>query len=121
LVQLASSFLKFRKDNGRRKLKDDQLSLREPRRRASQTPIHPESSGRHRSLVEVLAGRRVRLCGFGKEMSDKHREHLKAYGMVPGFWIDVIQQSPVTVLKIEHTELVLEHNLAINIQVVDEN
>lgn len=39
--------------------------------------------------------------------------------MVPGYLVRVIQQAPVTVVQIEHTELALESGLAREVQVED--
>lgn len=39
--------------------------------------------------------------------------------MLPGYLVKVIQQTPVTVVQIEHTELALERALAGAIQVED--
>lgn len=39
--------------------------------------------------------------------------------MLPGYWVKVIQQVPVTVVQIEHTDLALERALAYDIQVED--
>jgi Fe2+ transport system protein FeoA len=36
---------------------------------------------------------------------------------MPGSWVSIIQQSPVTVVKVDHLELALEHDLAQKIQV----
>jgi Fe2+ transport system protein FeoA len=36
---------------------------------------------------------------------------------MPGNWVSIIQQSPVTVVKIDHLELALEHDLAQKIEV----
>jgi Fe2+ transport system protein FeoA len=40
------------------------------------------------------------------------REHLQAYGLVPGRNVDVVQQAPVTVVQVDHTNVALERRLA---------
>jgi Fe2+ transport system protein FeoA len=40
------------------------------------------------------------------------RERLQAYGVSPGSELEVVQQSPVTVVRIDHVELAFEHSVA---------
>jgi Fe2+ transport system protein FeoA len=42
---------------------------------------------------------------------------LQAFGVVPGHRVRVLQHSPVTVVKIDYTELALENDMARLIQV----
>ena len=48
--------------------------------------------------------------------SERHAQ-LRAYGLVPGCPVSVVQHTPVTVIRIEHLELALEHSLAKEVQV----
>lgn len=40
------------------------------------------------------------------------RQHLQAYGVSPGTQVEILQQSPLTILRSENTELALERWLA---------
>ena len=59
----------------------------------------------------------MRVKGFLPGLSPERQAHLLAYGLAPGYWVQVIQHSPVTVVRIEHTELALEAGLACQVQV----
>jgi Fe2+ transport system protein FeoA len=68
-------------------------------------------------LADVPPGYCARVGGFESSLSPEQLTHLKAYGLVPGHWVRVLQHSPVTVVQIEHTELALEGDLARQIRV----
>jgi Fe2+ transport system protein FeoA len=42
---------------------------------------------------------------------------LRAYGLAPGCQVFVLQHTPITVIRIDHLELALEHSLVKEIQV----
>ncbi len=44
-------------------------------------------------------------------------EQLQAYGLVSGYWVRVLQRTPVIVLQIDHLELAMEKELAGLVQV----
>jgi Fe2+ transport system protein FeoA len=69
------------------------------------------------SLAQVKPGRLVRVKGFLPGISNPRAWHLQSYGVVPGCWLQVIQQSPVTIVQVDHLELALEGGLAAFIQV----
>lgn len=50
--------------------------------------------------------------GFAEGFPPDRRAHLQAYGLVPDYTAKVLQQAPVTIVKIDHTELALENELA---------
>ncbi len=77
-------------------------------------PRQRRRRGRHRglSLADVPAGCRVRVLGFAEGFPPDRRAHLQAYGLVPDYTAKVLQQAPVTIVKIDHTELALENELA---------
>lgn len=79
---------------------------RRPRRRRRRA--------RHRglSLADVPAGCRIRVIGFAEGFPSNRRAHLQAYGLVPDYTAEVLQQTPVTIIKIDHTEIALETELA---------
>jgi Fe2+ transport system protein FeoA len=69
------------------------------------------------SLAQVKPGRQVKVKGFLPGLSSERAWHLQSYGVVAGCWLRVIQQSPVTIVQVEHLELALERGLAAMIQV----
>jgi Fe2+ transport system protein FeoA len=69
-------------------------------------------SGLPLSLLEVPAGYRARIEGFVPDLSPARKSQLQAYGLVPGYWVEVLQHSPVTVVKIEQSEMAMENDLA---------
>jgi Fe2+ transport system protein FeoA len=69
------------------------------------------------SLAGLPAGTEASVSGFAQELPLERQAQLQAYGLVPGRPVKVIQQSPVTVVQIEHTELALENSLARQIQI----
>lgn len=42
---------------------------------------------------------------------------MQAYGVAPGRWVKVVQQSPVTVVRVEHLDLAFELDIARGIRV----
>jgi Fe2+ transport system protein FeoA len=64
------------------------------------------------NLRQVSPGKRVRVTGFTPRLNAERRAHLQAYGVIPGHWVQVTQHSPVTVVRIEQTEIALESGLA---------
>lgn len=52
------------------------------------------------------------MIGFAEGFPPDRRAYLQAYGLVPDYTARVLQQAPVTILKIDHTELALENELA---------
>lgn len=68
------------------------------------------------SLAEVRAGTLARISRLDNLPAD-WQERLLKYGLAPGRQVIVLQQRPVTILQIDHTELALECDLARAIQV----
>lgn len=62
-------------------------------------------------LSEAPAGCRVCMAGFAPE-GVCWRERLQAYGVSPGREIEVVQQSPVTVIRVDHVELAFERSVS---------
>lgn len=79
-----------------------------------------DNQGFYDTLAQVRPGQLVRVKGFLPGISNARIWHLQSYGVVPGCWLRVIQQSPVTIVQVDHLELALERGLAAFIQ-VDEN
>ncbi len=63
------------------------------------------------SLAQARAGQQVTITGFGK-ISPTYRQHLQAYGLLPGRTILVLAQHPVTIVLVEQTELAFETSVA---------
>jgi Fe2+ transport system protein FeoA len=73
------------------------------------------------TLLDILPGCRVKIEGFATHLSPGRRSQLQAYGLVPGYWVEVLQHSPVTVIKIEHSEVAMENDLAAQVWVAEGN
>jgi Fe2+ transport system protein FeoA len=71
------------------------------------------------TLADVPPGCQARVTGFTSDLSPNRFAYLQAYGLVPGYWVRVIQHSPVLIVQVDHTELALETELAGNVHVAD--
>jgi Fe2+ transport system protein FeoA len=69
------------------------------------------------SLADALPGSRVRIDAVDG-LPPRRRDQLLAYGIAPGRCVDVVQSVPVTVIRVEATELALERSLSRAIDVV---
>jgi len=69
------------------------------------------------TLAEVPAGCRVQVLAFSEDFPADRRAYLQAYGLVPDYWVQVLQHSPVTIVRLDHLELALENELARGIKV----
>jgi Fe2+ transport system protein FeoA len=76
-----------------------------------------ENTGLSISLADVPPGSRAKVVGFSGDFPIERRTFLQAYGLNPNYPIDVLQHSPVTVIRVDYTELALERELAQGIQV----
>ncbi len=68
-------------------------------------------------LDRVLPGTCARVEKLDRRLAPDRQVRLRAYGLVPGFRIEVIQQTPVTIVRIDHLELALEKTLAAGVWV----
>ncbi len=75
--------------------------------------------GREIRLIDVPPGHEISVRGFSESISASNLAHLQAYGVVLGQKLFIQQQSPVTMVRFEHTELALDRDLAQNILVQD--
>ena len=64
------------------------------------------------TLAEVPAGFKARVQEISKDLPPDRRAYLQAYGLVPDYWVQVLQHSPVTIIQLDHLELALEKDLA---------
>jgi len=67
-------------------------------------------------LAELSPGDEASVVAFEGPAADR-RAQLQAYGLVPGRRVRVVQQKPVTVLLVDHTELAIEGDLARGVRV----
>lgn len=75
------------------------------------------AAARGGSLADARPGVRVRIEGVDR-LPPRRRDQLLAYGIAPGRCVDVLQTVPVTVVRVESTELALERSLSGAIEVV---
>lgn len=69
------------------------------------------------TLADVPPGCRARVTGFSEALIKGRGTYLQAYGLMPGHWVRVLQRSPVMVVQIDHTELALERQMALEVNV----
>lgn len=69
------------------------------------------------SLEQVPSGCPAIIHGFLDGISASRQTQLRAYGLMPGQSVTVLQHNPVTVIRVFFTELALEQELAQQIQV----
>jgi len=70
------------------------------------------------TLADVQPGREVQVTGYG-ELNSSQRQHLQAYGLLPGRQVKVLSQHPVTIVQVEQTELAFERGVAARVLVGD--
>jgi Fe2+ transport system protein FeoA len=69
------------------------------------------------TLAHVSAGSRAVVTKYLPGMPAERYAQLRAYGLAPGCQVFVLQHTPITVIRIDHLELALEHSLVKEIQV----
>lgn len=69
------------------------------------------------SLAEIPPGGEAELAGFSDEFPEDRKAYLQAYGLVVNHPIQVVQHSPVTIIRLDNIELALENDLARGIRV----
>ena len=70
------------------------------------------SKREHLRLIGVPVGSKIRLAEFDPALDPLQREQLLAYGLSVGHPLEVLQQSPLTVVLCDHVEIALEHAVA---------
>lgn len=76
------------------------------------TPKPPRFHGEGMTLVDAPPGCRVEVIGFAEEFPADRQAYLQAYGLVLNYCVQVLQQKPVTILRVDQIELALEGDLA---------
>jgi hypothetical protein len=69
------------------------------------------------SLAEIPPGGEAELAGFSDDFPEDRKTYLQAYGLVLNHPVQVVQQSPVTIIRLDNIELALENDLARGIRV----
>ncbi|OGO19058.1 MAG: hypothetical protein A2Z14_16035 [Chloroflexi bacterium RBG_16_48_8] len=68
------------------------------------------------TLADIPPGMLVRILQMDKLPVEK-RDHLLAFGLAPGRWVEIKQHRPAIVVQVDYTELALEPEVARNILV----
>lgn len=63
-------------------------------------------------MADVPPGCRAEVVGFSAGFPPDRRAYLQAYGLVLNYSVQVVQHSPVTIVRVDHIELALESDLA---------
>ena len=81
------------------------------------------------TLLDVPPGYRAKIAHLNSQAWDTPPgdpaasppglEQLQAYGLANGYWVRVLQRTPVIILQIDHLELAMEKSLAARV-IVDE-
>lgn len=69
------------------------------------------------SLENVAVGLTVRLAEPDPLLESSFREHLAAYGLVPGHLVTVVAHKPMTIVLCDHVELAIEAAVAAKLRV----
>jgi Fe2+ transport system protein FeoA len=69
------------------------------------------------SLADIPPGGQAELVGFSNDFPADRKAYLQAYGLVVNHQIQVVQHSPVTIIRLDNLELALENDLARGIRV----
>jgi Fe2+ transport system protein FeoA len=64
------------------------------------------------TLAGLRPGQEANLVSFSPEIAPERMNQLQSYGLLPGCLIRVLQNWPVIVVQVEHTELAVENDLA---------
>ncbi len=64
------------------------------------------------TLADLRPGEEARLLSFSSEIPPERLNQLQSYGLLPGCQVRVLQNWPVIVVQVEHTELAVENDLA---------
>jgi hypothetical protein len=69
------------------------------------------------SLADIPPGEQAELLGYSNDFPADRKAYLQAYGLVVNHQIQVVQHSPVTIIRLDNLELALENDLARGIRV----
>jgi Fe2+ transport system protein FeoA len=68
-------------------------------------------------LADIARGESVEFIGFDATIDPMLRDRLLAYGLAPAQRLDVLQQTPLTIVVCDHAELALESSVARSMRV----
>jgi Fe2+ transport system protein FeoA len=68
------------------------------------------------TLAVIPPGMLVRVANMDKLPVEK-RDHLMAFGLTPGRWVEIKQHRPTVVVQVDYTELAIEPEVASKISV----
>ena len=69
------------------------------------------------TLADVPPGSQVEVVGFSDNFPADRKAYLQAYGLVMNHQVQVVQHTPVTIIRLDNIELALENDLAKGIMV----
>jgi Fe2+ transport system protein FeoA len=69
------------------------------------------------TLADVPPGSHAELIGFTDTFPADRKAYLQAYGLVLNHQVQVVQHTPVTIIRLDNIELALENDLAKGIKV----
>lgn len=81
-------------------------------------PAGGEGAVGRRRLPDLAPGSVARVVEIDASVAE-WRERLQAYGLAPGRRLEVVQQAPVTVVRVDHTDLAFEARIARGIVVAE--
>jgi Fe2+ transport system protein FeoA len=87
------------------------FTLTSRRKQRRSTNIAPPGSLYH-NLGEFPGESLAEITGFAPGLTLTQQLQLQAYGLAPGCQVRVVQQRPVTILRIDELVLALENELA---------
>ena len=64
------------------------------------------------TLADVPPGCNAKVIRFAPNFPPDRRAYLQSYGLVMDYWVQVVQHSPITIVRLDHLELALENELA---------
>jgi Fe2+ transport system protein FeoA len=64
------------------------------------------------TLADVPPGCKAKVVRFAADFPPDRRAYLQSYGLVMDYWVQVVQHSPITIVRLDHLELALENELA---------
>ena len=70
------------------------------------------------TLADVPPGSQVELVGFSDNFPADRKAYLQSYGLVLNHQVQVVQQKPITIIRLDNIELALENGLAEGIMVL---
>ena len=64
------------------------------------------------TLADVPPGCKAKVIQFSADFPPDRRAYLQSYGLVRDYWVQIIQHTPITIVRLDYLELALENELA---------